>query len=72
MSVNLISNEKITKLLNDWYQAMIAQRVLQSENIKEDIESKINYIKEDQTILMYYALLNARYSLLIRDTKGSF
>lgn len=71
MSVNLISNEKITKLLNDWYQAMIAQRVLQSEKIKEDIESKINYIKEDETILMYYALLNARYSLLIRDTKGS-
>ncbi|MBR9672747.1 hypothetical protein CWB34_14295 [Bacillus cereus] len=67
MSVDIISKEEITKLLNDWYQAMISQRVLQSQKIKEDIANKINNIKEDQTILVYYALLNARYKLLIRD-----
>ncbi len=27
MSVDIISKEEITKLLNDWYQAMISQRV---------------------------------------------
>ncbi|WP_033692975.1 response regulator aspartate phosphatase, partial [Bacillus sp. GeD10] len=67
MSVDIISKEEITKLLNEWYQAMISQRVLQSQKIKEDIANKINNIKEDQTILVYYALLNARYKLLIRD-----
>ena len=71
MSVDIISKEEITKLLNDWYQAMISQRVLQSQKIKEDIANKINNIKEDQTIIVYYALLNARYNLLVRDMDSS-
>lgn len=71
MSFEIISKEEITKLLNNWYQSMIAQRVLQSKKIKEDIENKINHIKEDKTILIYYALLNARYNLLIRDMDSS-
>ncbi len=40
MSVDIVSKEEITKLLNDWYQAMISQRVLQSQKIKEDIAKK--------------------------------
>ncbi|MDA2480195.1 tetratricopeptide repeat protein [Bacillus cereus group sp. Bce025] len=71
MNVEIISKEEITKLLNDWYQAIISQRVLQSNKIKEEIADKINNIKEDQTILVYYALLNARYNLLIRDMDSS-
>ncbi|PEB32896.1 hypothetical protein COM77_27850, partial [Bacillus cereus] len=71
MNVEIISKEEITKLLNDWYQAIISQSVLQSNKIKEEIADKINNIKEDQTILVYYALLNARYNLLIRDMDSS-
>ncbi|MEC2989518.1 hypothetical protein P9Z41_29840, partial [Bacillus cereus] len=71
MNVEIISKEEITKLLNDWYQAIISQSVLQSNEIKEEIADKINNIKEDQTILVYYALLNARYNLLIRDMDSS-
>ncbi|PGM88529.1 hypothetical protein CN953_28560, partial [Bacillus thuringiensis] len=71
MNVEIISKEEITKLLNDWYQAIISLRVLQSNKIKEEIADKINNIKEDQTVLVYYALLNARYNLLIRDMDSS-
>ena len=49
--LTLFLKKEITKLLNEWYQAMISQRVLQSQKIKEDIANKINNIKEDQTIL---------------------
>ena len=40
MSVDIISKEEITKLLNDWYQAMISQRVLQSQKIKKILQIK--------------------------------
>ncbi len=40
MNVEIISKEEITKLLNDWYQAIISQRVLQSNKIKEGSQIK--------------------------------
>lgn len=41
MSVEIISKEEITKLLNDWYQSMIAQRVLQSKKLKKILKIKL-------------------------------
>ncbi len=39
MNVSVKGNEQITKLLNDWYQAMLQQQVLKAINLKQEIIS---------------------------------
>lgn len=75
MSVQIVSKEEITKLLNDWYQEMRVQHVLKAGQLKKDIDSKIDKIEEDQDILIYYSLLDFRYKMLTGNFEqdlGSF
>lgn len=82
MNVPVKGNEQITKLLNDWYQAMLQQQVLKATNLKREIDEKINKLKneqgkqyQDQNLLLYYSLLNFRYKVLTNSldiTKHSF
>ncbi|MDO6634330.1 Rap family tetratricopeptide repeat protein [Bacillus thuringiensis] len=65
MSVQIVSKKEITKLLNDWYQEMRIQHVLKAEQLKKDIDSKIDKIEENQDILIYYSLLDFRYKMLM-------
>ncbi|MEC3020354.1 tetratricopeptide repeat protein [Bacillus cereus] len=70
MSVQLVSKEEITKLLNDWYQTIISQHVIKAKKLKEEIDNKIHHIEEDQGILIYYSLIEFRYKILTCDTEG--
>ncbi|MEH7464261.1 hypothetical protein V7166_20005 [Bacillus thuringiensis] len=75
MNVQMKGNEKITKLLNDWYQAMLQQQVLKATNLKQEIDKKVANIKEDENLLFYYSLLDFRYKVLtdgLSITKNSF
>ncbi|PFJ09155.1 hypothetical protein COD67_19600 [Bacillus cereus] len=82
MNVSLRENEKVTKLLNDWYRAMLQQQVLKATNLKREIDEQINILKEeenieqqDQNLLLYYSLLDFRYKVLtdgLNITKSSF
>lgn len=82
MHVPVKGNEQISKLLNDWYQAMLQQQVLKATNLKQEIDEKINKIKDiqdeqyqDQNLLLYYSLLDFRYKVLtdsLSITKNSF
>ncbi|PEV45255.1 hypothetical protein CN432_20375, partial [Bacillus thuringiensis] len=53
MNVQTVSKGEITNLLNNWYQSIISQHVLKSTNYKNEIDSKIHQIEEDQNILIY-------------------
>lgn len=64
MNVSVKGNEQITKLLNDWYQVMLQQQVSKAMKLKQEIESKMNHMDEDQKILFYYSLLDFRYQVL--------
>ncbi|PFU01575.1 hypothetical protein COK81_02000 [Bacillus thuringiensis] len=82
MNVSVKRNEQVTKLLNDWYQVMLQQQVLKATNLKQEIDEKINKIKDiqdeqyqDQNLLLYYSLLDFRYKVLtdgLSITKNSF
>ncbi|PER52538.1 hypothetical protein COL26_27180 [Bacillus thuringiensis] len=71
MNVSLQGNEQVTKLLNDWYHAMLQQQVLKATNLKREIDEQINILKkeeaterQDQNLLLYYSLLDFRYKVL--------
>ncbi|HDX9591086.1 TPA: tetratricopeptide repeat protein [Bacillus pseudomycoides] len=75
MNVQMKGNEQITKLLNDWYQAMLQQQVEKAANLKREVEEKVSAIKEDENLLLYYSLLDFRYKVLtngLNITKDSF
>lgn len=68
MHVLVKENEQVTKLLNNWYQAMLQEQVLKATNLIQEIDEKINKIKEiqdeqyqEQNLLLYYSLLDFRY-----------
>lgn len=71
MSVSVKGNEQLTSLLNDWYQSMLSQQVLKATNLKKEIDEKIiklstesNQDYQDQNLLLYYSLLEFRYTVL--------
>lgn len=65
LNTGVIEKSHITKLLNDWYQEMRVQHVIKAGQLKQEIDSKIDKIEEDQEILIYYSLLDFRYKMLI-------
>ncbi|PIE94398.1 tetratricopeptide repeat protein [Bacillus fungorum] len=57
-------NEKITKLMNQWYIAMRSQSLLSVQNLKIDVEGLMKDIEKDDTLSIYYKLLEFRYDLM--------
>ncbi|MBO1625840.1 Rap family tetratricopeptide repeat protein [Bacillus arachidis] len=75
MSAHVVTKEQIKHSLDAWYQSMLKQQVEKATELKEEIESKINHMEEDQNILFYYSLLDFRYKVLtdsLSITKNSF
>ncbi|WP_234710263.1 hypothetical protein [Bacillus mycoides] len=64
MSTPVVTKEQIKNSLDIWYQFMLNQDFVQSKILKEEIESKISHIEEEQKILFYYSLLDFRYKVL--------
>ncbi|MBH0347172.1 tetratricopeptide repeat protein [Bacillus tropicus] len=71
MSVSVKGNEQLTSLLNDWYRSMLSQQVVKATNLKKKIDEKItklsiesNQERQDQNLLLYYSLLEFRYTVL--------
>jgi tetratricopeptide (TPR) repeat protein len=72
LTVEVITKQEITKLLNDWYQEMRVQHVIKATKLKEEIDRKIDSIEEDQDVLIYYSLLDFRYKMLTGDFKADY
>lgn len=71
VSVSVKGNEQLTSLLNDWYRSMLSQQVVKATNLKKKIDEKINKLsiesiqeRQDQNLLLYYSLLEFRYTVL--------
>ena len=61
MSVLLKGHEQIVNELNILYQVMVAEQLIEAKQLKEKIEKQINKIEADQTLSLYYSLLNFKY-----------
>ncbi|MED1412476.1 MULTISPECIES: RapH N-terminal domain-containing protein [Bacillus] len=75
MNVQIQGNEQISSLLNDWYQTILRLQNMQATNLKQEVEDKLDIIKEDENLLLYYSLLDFRYKVLtdgLSITKVSF
>jgi tetratricopeptide (TPR) repeat protein len=72
LTVEVITKQEITKLLNDWYQEMRVQHAIKARKLKEEIDCKIDRIEEDQDLLIYYSLLDFRHQMLTGDFKADF
>ncbi|MDR4329261.1 Rap family tetratricopeptide repeat protein [Bacillus pseudomycoides] len=75
MNVQLLGNEQLTGLLNEWYLQIRARNKEDSIRLKKEIESQIHNLKVNQNLLFYYSLLNFRHKYLINNlavSKNSF
>ncbi|EEK85515.1 hypothetical protein bcere0010_8450 [Bacillus cereus ATCC 4342] len=59
MNIQTTVNNKVTDLLNAWYIEIRNRNVANAYKLKEEIESAINNIEEDQNLLLYYSLLDS-------------
>ncbi|MDR5030287.1 tetratricopeptide repeat protein, partial [Bacillus thuringiensis] len=64
MNIAIKGNEQILGLLNDWYVEIRARRISNAHRLKEEIDGKIQNIK-DQNLLLYYSLLDFRHQYVI-------
>ncbi|PED71314.1 response regulator aspartate phosphatase [Bacillus pseudomycoides] len=75
MDVSVKGNKMILDLLNNWYVAILARRIEDAHQLKEEVDSTINGTTHDQNILLYYALLDFRYQYIVDNlgvSKDSF
>ncbi|KLA29222.1 tetratricopeptide repeat protein [Bacillus cereus] len=77
MSV-IMGSEQVTKLLNNWYVEIRSRNISKAHRMKEQIDSLIQELKEDEwdsleakKLLLYYSLLEFRYSYLVDNVSLS-
>ncbi|MGQ0518364.1 response regulator aspartate phosphatase [Bacillus sp. D-CC] len=59
MNIQITGNKLITKMLNDWYQNIRAQRVSEANKLKEEIDKRLHIIenlKDNSEIKHLYLL----------------
>ena len=64
VTVNVVTKEEITKLLNDCYSEIRSHHVAKAKELKTEIDQKMHLIKKDQDILLHYSLLDFRFQIL--------
>lgn len=71
MSTGVFVHETVMKQLNDLYQLMLSQQLVEATELKKEIDEKIEQIKhekeeekQNQNLLLYYSLLDFKYKLL--------
>lgn len=75
MNIQLKGTEQLTELLNEWYLQIRSRHREGAQRLKEEIETQINNLKENQNLLFYYSLLDFRHNYLINNlniSKKSF
>ncbi|WP_459500831.1 response regulator aspartate phosphatase [Bacillus sp. C1] len=64
MNVEVITKGHVKALLDKWYREIRMQNVEIAKELEKELEIKTENIKEDQDLMLYYALLRYRYAEL--------
>lgn len=71
----ILNNEKVTKLLNEWYKVILSKQITKAKRMKEEVDEKISVLMveqnrdlQDQNLLLYYSLLDYSYKVLINKS----
>ncbi|WP_100487843.1 RapH N-terminal domain-containing protein [Sporolactobacillus pectinivorans] len=58
-----ISSIQVADKMNEWYRAIQNYEVEKSHQLQREIKQLLNHMEEDQTVLLYYSLLDFRMRL---------
>ncbi|HEK9100166.1 tetratricopeptide repeat protein [Bacillus pfraonensis] len=75
MNVQTKGNEQITLLLNQWYLEIRSRHLEKATELKKEVDTKVNEMKENKELFQHYLLLNFRYDFLMDNlgvSKDSF
>ncbi|MDI3410083.1 hypothetical protein QKW52_05155 [Bacillus sonorensis] len=64
-----IPSENVAIKINDWYSMIRRNQVTDAEFIKAEIQQELEEMEENQTVLLYYSLIDFRHNLMLRDLK---
>jgi tetratricopeptide (TPR) repeat protein len=67
MSLPATAPEHVADLLNQWYVQIELGDLEESGDIKKEIEGLLDGMEEDQTVLLYYSLLDYRYQCRLKE-----
>lgn len=66
MDIQMVSSHYVANLLNTWYLYMLSQDIDKAIEIKTEIEQHLDKMDENQTLLLYYSLLEFRHRSLLK------
>ncbi|MFE7319239.1 hypothetical protein ACFU7T_40065, partial [Streptomyces sp. NPDC057555] len=66
-----IAYEKVANMLNQWYSSIKQHNISAADAKKEEIQPLLDSMDENQDVLLYYNLLDARYLLLKEEYSKS-
>lgn len=64
-----IPSENVAIKINDWYSMIRRNQVTDAEFIKAEIQQELEEMEENQTVLLYYSLIDFRHNLMLKDMK---
>ncbi|MGE6630608.1 tetratricopeptide repeat protein [Bacillus sp. NPDC077027] len=68
--MTIISSEQVGNRLNDWRIAIRKHDVRAAQTMYQELKDLLTKMEENQEVLIYYALLEGRYKLMLYDTRG--
>ncbi|ASB88414.1 MULTISPECIES: tetratricopeptide repeat protein [Bacillus] len=66
-----IAYEKVARMLNEWYGTIKRHQVPKAISMKEEIQSVLPYMEENQDLLLYFNLLDLRHNLMLEKLSDS-
>jgi len=61
--------DEVAIKLNEWYSAIKKGEVTDAEFLKKDVKGLFDDMEENQTVLLYFALLEFRHRLMLSDLR---
>ncbi|MEC1896659.1 Rap family tetratricopeptide repeat protein [Bacillus velezensis] len=69
--MSTIAFEEVGQALNDWYKIIKQHDFPKAAAMREEIESTFPNMKENQTVLLYFNLIDSRYKLMTEEYNKS-
>ncbi len=66
-----IAFEEVGQAINDWYKVIKQHDFSKSAAMREEIENKLPNMAENQTVLLYFNLIDSRYKLMTENYNKS-
>lgn len=66
-----VASPFVAQMIGEWYGSIKKQDTLQAENKRKEIVKAFENMEEDQNVLLYFNLIDARYKMMVQEFEGS-